>query len=67
MELETSQNDDETWILQRLRYYSFQFPVGEKHLEFLITDSVGLEGGVLDEAPKGRRFEEAQGWWIQKW
>lgn len=39
-------------------YYSFQFPVGEKHLEFLITDSVGLEGGMLDEAPEGRRFEE---------
>lgn len=39
-------------------YYSFQFPVGPKHLEFLITDSVGLEGGMLDEAPEGRRFEE---------
>lgn len=27
-------------------------------MEFLITDSVGLEGGMLEEAPEGRRFEE---------
>lgn len=40
------------------RYYSFQYPVGKKHMEFLITDSVGLEGGMLEEAPEGRRFEE---------
>ncbi|CAK9037267.1 unnamed protein product [Durusdinium trenchii] len=39
-------------------YYSFRFPVGKKHIEFVIVDSVGLEGGVLDQAPKGRRFEQ---------
>jgi len=48
---------NEKWQLPS-PYYSFQYPVGKKHMEFLITDSVGLEGGMLEEAPEGRRFEE---------
>eukprot|EP00438_Fugacium_kawagutii_P026232 Skav233547 [mRNA] locus=scaffold563:108550:114196:+ [translate_table: standard] len=47
------------------RYYSFHFPVERRedsqqsspYIEFLVTDSVGLEGGMM-ETPEWRRFEE---------
>ncbi|CAE7555499.1 Acp5 [Symbiodinium pilosum] len=39
-------------------YYSFRLPIGQKEVRFIIVDSVGLEGGMLEHTPKGRRFEQ---------
>ena len=41
------------------RYYTFQLPAGKREVKFLVVDSVGLEGGMLEHTPKGRRFEKA--------